>query len=530
MKIHLVSDIHLDRDPNFAIASDLDFDVLVCAGDVAEDPVMAIDFLTVAAAGKPCVFVLGNHDYWQVGRKGIFDRVPDKMVDMEDRLAEIKALAPPNIHVLEKESVIIEAGGDRIRFLGCTFWTSYNDADPVYMAMGALNDSVYISSRKWHERNPEARRDYLRTQGDESHFQWHESDPKIYDRFHQVVALDLHRKSLAWLNTELVADGEWDSTVIVTHHAPSWSVLEASGMLSRSVKELTLKDHIENLRRGTCGFSRMDRDDAGTYRLASYASPLDNFIRRHRDVVAVWCHGHIHSATDIAIHSVRVIANPRRSHHFNERLILDPFDVMWEPFVRDVEKSIPDFQKLLAEFDALLPHIRHTTPAIRLSVREAYEKRVLTFLDAMTKITNFIHENLGDATFEHNLAIRTAGFNFLTRVIRHDLTFDDQTWGRNRYRPNVRSHLKNMRLFVKELAIVLKLRSLRSRREQQIRKEILAALIAQGLTPVWNDELSREGYLMVSVAAGEGKKIEWRTLRRHGFSISWIERREGEDR
>lgn len=42
------------------LPTDLDFDVLVVAGDLSQDPAFGIGFLK--PYGKPCVLVLGNHD------------------------------------------------------------------------------------------------------------------------------------------------------------------------------------------------------------------------------------------------------------------------------------------------------------------------------------------------------------------------------------------------------------------------------------------------------------------------------------
>lgn len=66
-RLWILSDLHLEAMPypeRFQPAP-RPFDVLVAAGDVWEGSVeRVLDALARLAAGKPVVFVLGNHEHW----------------------------------------------------------------------------------------------------------------------------------------------------------------------------------------------------------------------------------------------------------------------------------------------------------------------------------------------------------------------------------------------------------------------------------------------------------------------------------
>lgn len=66
MKLLVISDIHAECQPHgFDLPVGTDFDVAVCAGDIACGPA-AIDWLLGqdALRGKPVMFVAGNHEYY----------------------------------------------------------------------------------------------------------------------------------------------------------------------------------------------------------------------------------------------------------------------------------------------------------------------------------------------------------------------------------------------------------------------------------------------------------------------------------
>lgn len=112
LRLQVVSDTHLEhagaRAPEVPVLAPY----LALLGDVG-DPfsVRYAAFLRDQARRFRRVFVVaGNHEYYHNGRK--------------DVLAEMRRVAPPNVHVLEKEWVDVEEGH---RVCGTTLWS---DLDP----------------------------------------------------------------------------------------------------------------------------------------------------------------------------------------------------------------------------------------------------------------------------------------------------------------------------------------------------------------------------------------------------------------
>jgi predicted ATPase/predicted MPP superfamily phosphohydrolase len=67
-RLWVLSDLHFEAVPHPEAYRPArpEFDVLVVAGDVWEgDPRRALEFCSALAAGKPVVFVMGNHEFWQ---------------------------------------------------------------------------------------------------------------------------------------------------------------------------------------------------------------------------------------------------------------------------------------------------------------------------------------------------------------------------------------------------------------------------------------------------------------------------------
>jgi len=119
-----MSDLHLEtfRFPGAFRPARPDFDILVAAGDVWEANCRAA-FLTLAqlAAGKPIVFVMGNHEHW-ILQSGV----------MHETLAKAKTLARKfGVTLLDGEGATI----DGCRFAGATLWSDYrlagSTADPA---------------------------------------------------------------------------------------------------------------------------------------------------------------------------------------------------------------------------------------------------------------------------------------------------------------------------------------------------------------------------------------------------------------
>ncbi len=424
MRVHLISDIHLDHGP-YIVPPDLDFDVLVVAGDLDEVPERGVEFLKTASRGKPCVFVLGNHDLWEPCSKSFFDRAPEAPKAYDVKLAEWRAAADsvPNLHLLENDQVII----DGVRFLGCTLWTSYAKGNLNHMRIAerVMNDFLYIGAGNWFAEHLGAIEAYA------EHVDLPAASYLKYfrpERFHPLIAADLHKQSLAWLDQELRADGDWERTVVVTHHAPSWEVLTAGQLVDRPIKELTSLDHMARVRGQTSNFDRMDRDTSDLFRLGCYASPLENFLR-HSCANVVWMHGHTHAHTDLAIGQCRVVCNPRgyafgenygnagNSPLFDERFIVHPEDGV-HPVLNDfIEDAIPKLKDFAVKLKALRPHVNHRNRGIREAVRERAHRlsdEISSFVD---EIAGFVHASLGNDSFGvPGRVLRLPGANWKART------------------------------------------------------------------------------------------------------------------
>jgi hypothetical protein len=276
-RIHVLSDLHLDTGP-YALPSDLEFDILVAAGDIGP---IEISIPWLAAVGKPVVYVLGNHEH--------YDRA------FTDTLAAAKALAHgTQVHVLERESVTIQG----VRFLGATLWTSFGDWHPelVREASRRMRDYHHIEEGTWRSKgtNDNKQKSRYRKIG----IKVREPEPDTVPKFHPAMAYYEHTQTIKWLERMLKADLNIP-TVVVSHHAPTFEALRAAG-----IREELLQP--EN-------WDRRYRDD-NLVRVAAYASPLEDFLSKHADQIALWAHGHMHHGHDSLVRGVRVICNPRGHH------------------------------------------------------------------------------------------------------------------------------------------------------------------------------------------------------------------------
>lgn len=140
---------------------------------------------------------------------------------------------------------------DGVRFLGATLWTDWAISGNVGAAMGfaamAMPDHSEI----------------------------------FVDEFGSLLSprqtLEWHRASRAWLEAEFPKTGDWDKTVVVTHHLPHPRSValryEDSPLSPAFVSDLS--ELVEN-----CG-------------------------------AALWAHGHTHDSFDYQAGSTRIVCNPK---------------------------------------------------------------------------------------------------------------------------------------------------------------------------------------------------------------------------
>ncbi|WP_071467601.1 metallophosphoesterase [Polynucleobacter asymbioticus] len=254
MKIHVLSDLHLefaDFSPALNVA-----DVIVLAGDIS----LRSEGITWARKSFPnqeIIYVAGNHEFYGSQRVHAIERMRN-------------ASTENGIHFLDDDVLQLQdpKSNAPIRFLGTTLWTDFllfgEDLKSKCLSYGEL----YLN-------------DFRRIRDGGRNF-----SPK--------KSIQLHEKSLAWLQKEL--ENPFDGkTVVVTHHLPS--------MLS--VAQRYKPDLLS----------------------ACFASELAHLFGK----MSLWIHGHTHDSCDYQMHGTRVVCNPRgyvRSNHaenpaFNPSLIIE---------------------------------------------------------------------------------------------------------------------------------------------------------------------------------------------------------------
>jgi predicted phosphodiesterase len=264
MNIQIFSDLHVDVSPPPPITIGADVDVVVVAGDTAEGAHNSFVALRhIVPERIPIVTVMGNHEYYHCC--------------LPEELALARELAPSlNIHLLENDSVVLEAKGSstRVRFAGCSLWTDYqvfganNTAPAMRAALRGLNDHRLINWRK-----------------------------QPWKRFRPEEAALLHSGSKDFLIKTLATPFP-GPTVAVCHHG-HW----------RSAHPQYQTDILT----------------------AAYVSSL-NFIEEVQPGEKVqprfdlFIHGHVHSSSDYRVGRTRVLCNPRgypgENPDFNPSLVV----------------------------------------------------------------------------------------------------------------------------------------------------------------------------------------------------------------
>ncbi|MDX8397563.1 MAG: metallophosphoesterase family protein [Mariprofundaceae bacterium] len=177
MKLHILSDLHLEFAP--IQLEKTDADIVILAGDIqpgAEGVTWAKESFDV-----PVLYVPGNHEYY------------DSVWPMDSLLSDMHAEAVgSDVHVLDRASFELEG----VRFLATTLWTDLYDKPFAGVESGVIGSDM---------GNIRA------------------SDGEM---FHGDVAQVLFERNRDWLKTQLsqAFDGR---TVVITHHAPSGKSMHA---------------------------------------------------------------------------------------------------------------------------------------------------------------------------------------------------------------------------------------------------------------------------------------------------------------
>jgi len=281
MNIQLLSDLHLESNPEFMPTPATGADVLVLAGDIGSYQTDS----ALSAAGDadfglkrfsplhgwptPVLFVPGNHEYDGLD----FDQAHTRLQETCARLG---------ITWLERE--VLHLNG--VRFVGTTLWTDFDALGPL--AGQALPDpnspkfpahfhhpnSQYTRQLKARDKAFRAANYYLR----KTHTTRH-AEPWLAEgvRAQALLCQDWLRQALS-----VPFDGP---TVVVTHFAPS----------------LNSADPRYGRVPGTAGF----------------CNALDPWLSQAQ----LWLHGHLHCPSDYTHNGCRVVANPLGYARKNEQLM-----------------------------------------------------------------------------------------------------------------------------------------------------------------------------------------------------------------
>jgi 3',5'-cyclic AMP phosphodiesterase CpdA len=175
VRLHVLSDLHLERAP--FTTPEVDADLVVLAGDMAPGTA-GVDWARSWLGDRPALYVAGNHEFYG-----------ESFTELTD---ELRARADGSgVHVLENDVSVV--GG--VRFLGCSLWSDFEFAGPE-----RREASMAICERMVN--------DYRHIRASSSGGPLRAQD-----------TLTRHLESRAWL-AERLSEPHGGPTVVITHHAP----------------------------------------------------------------------------------------------------------------------------------------------------------------------------------------------------------------------------------------------------------------------------------------------------------------------
>jgi hypothetical protein len=254
MKIQLLSDLHLEVDPDYAPRPAPAADLLVLAGDIGAGPGTpmadygAEDWCLTRFSPRlghwpvPVLYVAGNHEY--DGR------------DFDACRAHLRAVtADLGITFLERDMLVI----DGVRFIGTTLWADFDalSDQPSHMP-GSMTHNLRMREKAFRAANYYLEKTLTFREG------------RLFDA---AAMRDEGLICQAWLREALAQTCD-ATTVVITHFAPS----------------LRSHDPRYGITPGTAGFCNV----------------LDELVPQ----ADFWLHGHLHCPSDYTLGRCRVRANP----------------------------------------------------------------------------------------------------------------------------------------------------------------------------------------------------------------------------
>jgi len=274
VKVLVLSDLHLEFGAPLNLTADVDYDVVILAGDIQSPGTKAVHWARRDSTFgcKPVLLVPGNHEYY------------GRILDAELQQMRSAAL-DSNVHVLSQDVVTI-AG---VRFVGCTLWTDFqlpvleDDGSQFVNVERALNTANHgLNDFRCIELQTTVQNQYRQRQ--------------LRRLLRAEDTLAKHWVERDWLRRTLEVPFS-GPTVVVTHHAP------AAGSVA----------------------CRYERD----WLTPAFVSDLpDSYF----EVPSLWVHGHTHTQFDYNRGRCRVLSNPRgypvgngsfENSAFNPLLLID---------------------------------------------------------------------------------------------------------------------------------------------------------------------------------------------------------------
>jgi predicted phosphohydrolase len=182
MKIHVLSDLHLEFGPFRPPHTDAD--VVVLAGDI-DLGTRGIEWAKAEFSGKRVLYVAGNHEFY----RGHWVKT----------LQDLRVAADgSNVTLLENDTVVI----DGVRFMGGSLWTDFN-----LLGIDTRHEAMQAATRLMTDyRKIRAPRYKAGLDGD-------------YAKLMPIQTVDRFKATRDYLIQNL-ADSFSGPTVVVTHHAP----------------------------------------------------------------------------------------------------------------------------------------------------------------------------------------------------------------------------------------------------------------------------------------------------------------------
>lgn len=248
MKLRIMSDLHLDVNADHHLSiKDLETFTIIC-GDISAYFNKTSKWLNRYI--KNGVFVAGNHI--------VYNESSHSLQYFLQQYEKNYPLSAP-LSFLNDNYKIVE----NIVFVGGTLWTDYKLYGDETQDLHQWWATKYLNDFRFGKFNP-------------AHNPKHENI-KLLLKLRPEHCVLMFQKTLAAIDAACKQFPD-KKIVVVTHHAPS----------QKSIPEQYKNDAIS----------------------PAYASNLENFILDHPNI-RLWCHGHIHTASDYQIGNCRIVCNPR---------------------------------------------------------------------------------------------------------------------------------------------------------------------------------------------------------------------------